>query len=283
MPNANPNQGWIDARTNLKDTAKWIVTILGATIVLVIGGGLIAKIADLDLIQRLAAAGCLLVLMSLCLIPLQAAVEIIATKLESFENIATLNEYKPTREVVNRWLAQVDSGELATVEGRYRELVENTRIANKPANSDAEKAEQNKANKALDALQQRITDALDLSNTEYLRLKFERLVCITKCVLPAIALLLALFFVFVHTDDRTEKQLAKPILLQIPWGAGVEAAMKKAGLDEKCYAPTRPQLLQLSEKSGLRAGVLVVPRDLGAGCPALRVIVTNTDEVYPDN
>jgi hypothetical protein len=80
-----------------------------------------------------------------------------------------------------------------------------------------------------------------------------------------------------------EKQLSKPVLLQIAWGAGVEAALKKAGLEEKCYAPNRPQLLQLSEKSGLRAGVLVVPRNLGSGCPAVRVIVTNANDVYPDN
>src|SRR5579862_6574535 len=275
MPDADPNQEWINARTNLKDTAKWIVTILGATIVLVIGGGLIAKIAELDLNQRLLAAGCLFVLMCLCLIPLQAAIGIIATKLQSFQYIATSNEYKPTREIVNRWLAQVDSGELATVEGRYGEFVRNTRIANKAANTDAEKAAQKAANDALDELQQRITDSIELANSEYLRLKFDRMICITKCVLPAIAIVLALFFAFIHTDDRTEKQLAHPMFMQIAWSADVEGALKKAGLDEKCFAPNRPQLLQVSEKSGLRAGVLVIPKDLGPACSVVRVIVTN--------
>ena len=70
---------------------------------------------------------------------------------------------------------------------------------------------------------------------------------------------------------------------RIAWGAGAEAALKKAGLDEKCYAPDRPRLLQVSEKSGLRAGVLVIPKDPGPGCPIVRVIGTNANEVYPDN
>lgn len=283
MADPDPNQALISARANLKDTAKWIVSILGATIVLVIGGGLIAKIADLDFTQRVLAAGCLLALMLLCLIPLQAAIGIIAAKLESFQNIATSPEYAPTREIVNRWLAQVDIGKLATIEGRYHEFVEQTRIVNKPAKSHAEKEDRKNANDALDELQPRINDAIEFANTEYLRLKFDRMIFRTKAVLPLLAIVLALFFVLIHTDDRTEKQLANPVLLQVSWNAEVEAAMKKAGLDEKCFVPERPQLLQVSEKSGLRAGVLAIPRQLGAGCPAVRVIVSNSDGVSADN
>jgi hypothetical protein len=280
MADADPNQASVSARANLKDTAKWIVTILGATIVLIIGGGLIAKIADLDLTQRLITAGCLLVLMLLCLIPLRAAIDIIATKLESFQNIATSPEYAPARAIVNLWLAQVDSDELATVEGRYEEFLKQTRIRNNKHSSHQQK---NDANARLLELQPRITDAIELSNTEYLRLKFDQMVCRTRGVLLGIAFVLTVFFIFIHTDDQTEKQLAHPMFMQIAWSADVEAALKKAGLDEKCFAPNRPHLLQVSEKSGLRAGVLVIPKDLGPACPVVRVIVTNANQVFPDN
>jgi hypothetical protein len=280
MADADPNQASVSARANLKDTAKWIVTILGATIVLIIGGGLIAKIADLDLTQRLITAGCLLVLMLLCMIPLRAAIDIIATKLESFQNIATSPEYAQARAIVNRWLAQVDTDELATVEGRYAEFLKQTRIRNNKHSSHQQK---NDATDRLLELQQRITDASELSNTEYLRLKFDRMVCRTTGVLPGIAIVLAVFLIFIHTEDQTEKQLARPMFMQIAWSGDVEAALKKAGLDEKCFAPNRPQLLQVSEKSGLRAGVLVIPKDLGPACPVVRVIVTNTNQVYPEN
>ena len=47
-----------------------------------------------------------------------------------------------------------------------------------------------------------------------------------------------------------------------------------------CYLKDPPRLLQISEKSGLRAGVLVVPHDLSDQCPAVRVVVTNANKVY---
>ena len=55
MTDTDPLKQYVDARTSLRDTAKWIVTILGATVVLVIGGGLIARIADLEWEPRLVA------------------------------------------------------------------------------------------------------------------------------------------------------------------------------------------------------------------------------------
>jgi hypothetical protein len=280
MPDANPNQEWIDARVNLKDTAKWIVTILGATVVLVVGGGLIAKIADLSWGPRLFAAGSLLALTVACLIPLRAAIGIIAAKLVSFQEIATSPDYAQTRAMVNSWLAQRDRGEIATIEGLYQDYEAQTEIVNDPQSTADE---QKDANDTLDQLQLRMTEAHEVFNTQFLQLKFNWMVRVTTCVLPAIGIALFVFLISTHSDDRTEKQLAHPMFMQIAWSADVEAALKKAGLDEKCFAPNRPQLLQVSEKSGLRAGVLVIPKDLGPACPVVRVIVTNANQVYPDN
>lgn len=280
MSDADPNKVFVDARASLKDTAKWIVTIVGATIVLVIGGGLVARIADLDWMPRLIAAASLLVLTMACLIPLRAAIDIVAAKLTSFDEIATSDLYLPTRKTVNSWMSKYISSRVGTVEALHAEYLKQSHVANNPAAKDDEKI---KAERLLAALQPRVRQIIELSNTEFLRRKFDALVRSTKRVLLVILGSLFAFLIAIHRDDRAEKQLAQPILLQIPWNANVEAAMKKAGLDEKCYVPTRPSLLQLSEKSGLRAGVLAIPKDLGAGCPAVRVIVTNADEVYPDN
>ncbi len=278
MPDANPNRAYLNARANLKDTAKWIVTVFGATIVLVIGGGVIAKIADLDWIHTSVAAGSLLVLMIACLIPLRAAIDIVAAKLVSIETIAQSEDYAATRAFVNPWLNYRPP--IATVENLYTESRRQTQIANDPTSTPVD---QQKANQALDALQPRIREVIEISNTEFRRLKFESLVRVTKCVLFVIVPTLFVFLVSTHRDDQMEKPLAKPIPIRIAWSADTDSALKKAGLDEKCYAPSRPQLLQLSEKSGMRAGVLVVPRNLGPECPAVRIIVTNNNEVYPDN
>ncbi len=280
MPDVDPNQAVIAARVNLKDTAKWIVTILGATIVLVIGGGLIAKVADLDWPQRVFAALSLLTVAALCLLPLQAAVDIIAARLASFRHMASAQEFQSARTIVDGWLLDEYPRELASVEDLFEQYSQRTRILN---DEHATQAQGDQAQTELDELEPYVTETIELLNTEFLRLKFERLVRRTIYVLPGMALAPFAFLVFIHRDDQTEKQLAKPMLLQVPWSGEIEAAMKKAGLDEKCYVPSRPYLLQVSEKSGLRAGVVAIPRNLGAGCPAVRVIVTDTDEVYPDD
>lgn len=280
MPEPDTDQGFSSARANLKETAKWIVTIVGATIVLVIGGGLIAKIADLDFIPRLIAAGSLVILTLVCLVPLRAAIDIIAARLASFQSVAQSQEYARTRAIVNGWMAGHYNPTIDTVEKLYGEYQKQTAIAN---DKDKSADDRQKANIAIAALQPRIREIIELANTELLRLKFDALVRATMCVLPFIGAALFIFLISSHRDDQTEKQLSRPMLLQIAWSANVEAALKKAGLEEKCYAPERPQLLQVSEKSGLRAGVLVIPKDLGPACPIVRVIVTNADEVYPDN
>ncbi len=177
-------------------------------------------------------------------------------------------------------MAQRDQGKLATVEGVYAEYERYTKIANdkhKPAH------ERQHANEQLDKLQPRVMEAIELSNTEYLRLKFDRMVRVTAGILPAIGIALFIFLIFTHSNDQTEQQLVHPVPIQIAWNAGVGAVLKKAGVDESCYTPTRPQFLQVSEKSGLRAGVLVIPKDPGPTCPVVRVVVTDTKEVYPDN
>lgn len=280
MPDADPNQAVIDARANLKDTAKWIVTILGATIVLVIGGGLIAKIADLDWPQRVLAALSLLGVAALCLIPLKEAVDIVGSGLASFRHLAHADEFRRARQIVDGWLSDEYPDELSDVGKLYGQYAQRVRIVN---DQHQTQDQQEQARTELDELAAYVAETVELLNTEFLRLKFERLVRKTMCVLPFMAVALFAFLVFLHRDDQTETQLARPVLLEVPWSADVEAAMRKAGLDEKCFVPERPRLLQISEKSGLRAGVLAIPRQLGAGCPAVRVIVSNSNGVSADN
>lgn len=277
MPEDNPNKTFIDARTSLRDTAKWIVAILGATVVLVIGGGLIARVADLELAPRLIAATCLLVLTFLCLVPLRLAINIVASRLSTFRQIAVGDEYAATRAIVDGWLAGHYPPEIGTVDRLYQMYVDTTTIVN---DQNRAKQERDKANQLLGELQPRIREILEICNTESLRLRFDNLVRRTTWILPLIGMALFVFLVASHKDEGMEKTLMKPVLMQVAWSADIEDILTKAGLDEKCFAKTRPRFLQLSEKSGLRAGVLIVPQDLGSDCPAVRVIVTSASKVY---
>lgn len=285
MPDADPNQALIDARANLKDTAKWIVTILGATIVLVIGGGLIAKIADLDWLHRLLAAGSLLVLTIGCLFPLLDAIDIVAASVNSFREIATsLNtEQVRVRAIVDALLAQRGTGPTASLEGLYAEFERRTEAVTHAATDPNTTVFQRQlGNAALGRIQPYVREAIELANTQLLRLKFNQMLRRMRVALFVIGAALFVFLISLHTDTQTEKQLAQPTFLQVPWNAEVEAALTEAGLKPECFAHDPPQLLQVSEKSGLRAGVLVIPKEFGPTCPVVRVIVTDTDQVLPD-
>lgn len=277
MTDTDPNKQYVDARASLRDTAKWIVTILGAVVVLVIGGGLIAKIADLDLEQRLVTAVSLLVLALMCMIPLKTAIDIVAAKLTPLQEMALSPDLAATRQVVNGWLNGHYPPAIDSVEKLYMEYRDQAAIANDAKRS---KHDRNAASDVLAELQPRIREVIEVTNTENLRLKFESLLRTMLFTLPVVGIALFVFLISSHKDDATEKPLAKPVLLQIAWSAEIESELKKAGLPAKCYLKDAPHMLQVSEKSGLRAGVLVIPHDLSHECPAVRVVVTSTSKVY---
>ena len=261
----------------MRDTAKWIVTILGATVVLVIGGGLIAKIADLDWEPRLIAAFCLLALAFLCMVPLKAAIDIVATKLTALEQMAEAKEFEAARNVVDKWLEGSRDPAVNTVEKLHRLYVAQSSIANDTTKTQQERDD---AAAVLLTLQPYIRETIEVTNTEYLRLRFDAMLRRTLYTLPFVGAALFVFLISSHKDDTTEKPLAKPVLLQVAWSAEIELQLNKAGMPANCYAKSPPRLLQLSEKSGLRAGVLVIPHDLSDACPAVRVVVTNSNKVY---
>jgi hypothetical protein len=277
VTDTDPNKQYIDARASLRDTAKWIVTILGATVVLVIGGGLIAKIADLDWEPRLVTAGCLLVLALMCMMPLKAAIDIVAAKLTPLGEMALSPDFTAARKIVNQWLEGHYPPAIDSVEKLYKEYRDQASIANDPARSQPDR---DAASAVLGELQPRIREVIEVTNTENLRLKFDSLLRTALRSLPVVGIALFVFLISSHKDDATEKSLSKPVLLQIAWSAEIESELKKAGLPANCYLKDPPRLLQVSEKSGLRAGVLVIPHDLSDACPAVRVVVTSASKVY---
>jgi hypothetical protein len=281
VPDTDPYKQYADTRTSLRDTAKWIVTIVGATVVLVIGGGLIAKIADLDLLPRLIASGSLLALAFICMIPLKGAIDIVATRVTPLREMVESPDFATARQIVDAWMDGHYDTRIDTVGKLYNEYRNQIGIAN-----DARRPQQDRddANGVLQELQPRIREIIELTGTEQLRLKFDSLLRATLSILPIVGFALFIFLMSSHKEDATtEKQLAKPVLLQLAWSADIEDLLKKGGMPAKCFAKTTPRLLQISEKSGLRAGVLAIPHELSLECPAVRVVVTNANTVYLDN
>jgi hypothetical protein len=272
MPNADPNQIYSETRRRIGDTAKWLVTILGATVVVVVGGGLIARIPDLDLPYRLIAAACLLALTVLCAIPLRSATDIVASGLATLEQMATSGEFAPTRQTVDTWMAGHYPKGIDTVASLHAEYVAQTKISN---DENETAGVRDVANGVLVELQPRIREVTELCSTEHLSRKLKSLIWRMTALLPFVGFVLFIFLISTHKDDGTEKLLAKPVTLHPAWSADIESALAKAGMKQDCYMGGGPMFVQISEMSGLRAGLLAVPRVDQFDCQPVRVILTN--------
>jgi hypothetical protein len=82
-----------DARQRVRETAKWVVTILGSALVLVVGGGLLADIPSLDTPRMFIAGGALVALLISCAYPLTIVIEMIASPFRPFHEIIADKEF----------------------------------------------------------------------------------------------------------------------------------------------------------------------------------------------
>lgn len=104
MSDANPYSVFGDARTRIRDTAKWIVTILGSTIVLVIGGGLYANLPSLGAPRMYYASAALTALAIFCVVPLIFVIDILVSPFASFEALNASCKYKKEKTLVDTYL-----------------------------------------------------------------------------------------------------------------------------------------------------------------------------------
>jgi len=245
----------------------------------VIGGGLIAKIPDLEMQPRIVSAVALLVLAAACLIPLIQAIDIVAQRTTPLKEMATSDKLARTRANVNALIESHYPPVINTVEKLYKEYQDATNILNDDAQP---KAARDDAAKFLKSLQPSIREIIELCSTDHLQQKFDSLRSNIKGPLGIIAVALLAFLIFSHREDGSEKALPKPVFVKIAWSGEAEAALAKAGLDQSCYAKIRPQLVQIAERSGLRAVVIAVPDRELAGCNPVRVILTNENKLYPE-
>ena len=282
MNGSNPNQPFIDTRTNLRDTAKWIVAILGAFIVFLVGTGSLANIGALDNGPRLWTA--LIAIAAVGLLawrPFFLGLNLIASRIRSFEDMATSREFADTRQRVNSWLGPQYPTQPHPINSVRLLFVRTTVVTQQSrAGTDAEKAQ---ANAELTELQPRVREVIELCNTEYLRLKFDELRDTLFVCLALIGVASVVFSFAANPSKATEKPVPKPYLVRIDWVTDDDAALTGAGLNQSCFSKSHPAILVLSEMEGLRAGALAVPAAISEACKPVRVVLTNEGRLVAPN
>ena len=101
-----------DARARIRDAAKWIVTISGSALVLVVGGGVLANIPKLETTRMLVASVALVGLGVVCLVPLLKVVRILVSPFLSFQEIVENQtpEYVEPKKRTEKYLASQSVG-----------------------------------------------------------------------------------------------------------------------------------------------------------------------------
>ena len=280
MDRSDPNQHLIDARTNLRDTAKWIVAILGAFVVFLVGTGSLSNIGALDSPQLGVALVAIAAVGLLAGLPFLLGLNIIASRILSFEEMAMSPKFAGARENVDLWLGPQYPTQ-PPING-VRLLFERAAIVTQQsrAGTAAQKAQ---ADLELKELEPRVHEVIELCNTEHLRLKFEEFRNSLFVCLALIGVASVIFSFAANPNKATEKPIEKPYLVRIAWMASDEAALVGAGLKESCFSQSHPSIVVLSAMEGLRAGALAVPAAISEACKPVRIILNNEGRLVASN
>src|SRR5262245_4976839 len=94
-----------DTRGRVRDAARWLVTILGSALVLIIGGGLISNIGTLPSGEFRVSVAALALLFLISVIPLITVIKILVPSFDSFETMRADPTYAAIRTKVEEHLA----------------------------------------------------------------------------------------------------------------------------------------------------------------------------------
>jgi hypothetical protein len=266
MADAGAYAVYADARTRIRDAAKWIVTVLASAIALIIGGGLIANIPTLDPLHIVGAAVCLFGLTFLCVIPLMAAIDILVSPFVTFETMTKDDRYKPFRPEAESYLGA--TSEFKSMEDLLRRRSEIVAgHADTPEKVDAK-------NKALSSVEEHIRPAVELISVRLLEKRFRDFVVRMQQCAGGIALLLFAFLLILHRDTTNDELLQQPTLISLPRTVELQSVLQRSGLSERCYANIPLTFVRLANMSGTRAIVIAVPLEVGGECQPTRLVLS---------
>ena len=261
-----------EARTTLRDNAKWILSGTGALVILVVGGTTISRLGALEPGQWrfcLAVASGLLGL-SLCAIPFYYAVKLLRPEIVSLRGMidATAGSWKRAVDRAETQLGpQLDGGSVRAFVLEYYRL---KRLADKSEDQD----EVDKANDKLDGMEDDFALARQDCMTELVRIQFDELIGSIWKPGPVILLSLLVFAWAANPSTDPDKPLAKPLVREIQTDADASASLKATGLDSRCYTPLARVILLADEPGGRVGGLLVSPKP-GVDCAPTRVVIVD--------
>ena len=192
-----------DARGRIRETAKWIVTILGSVLVLIVGGGLIANIPTLESFRMHVAEGALFTLAFACVVPLILAINILASPFLSFQELVDEKtpEYEDAKKKVDAYLA-TQPGEAKTI----ADIAKRRNEINTAPQSDSW-WERHKTESEQAQLEERIRGVIELASIRVLETRFRHF----RWVMAIVGVVAAVCVGFLFWAFHKEEGAAGPI------------------------------------------------------------------------
>lgn len=196
-----------DARVRIRDAAKWMVTISGSALVLVVGGGVLANIPKLETSRMLVASTALVGLGVICLVPLLKVVRILVSPFLSFQEILDNDtpEYVESKKRTEKYLASQSVGlsTLKELAAKRQEIAAEIKAANW--------WELSHKRQASEQLEQLVRVSIELTSIRVLERRFDGVMALMKWVgIAAVACVIALICAFREAPGET------PVVQSIP-------------------------------------------------------------------
>jgi hypothetical protein len=246
--------------------AKWLIVGLGAIVTFAIGGSALTQLAALEDERFFVATFFLAAALISCLPPLVLAIDRMAMRSYSREEIFAQAKFADSRRKVEIRLLRDNIYEpyktFTGLSGEFQTQVEaiQAQIA----------AGQTPAYANYQIVATKVREAFEFAVTQYQRDRFDALLRTLQYALPAFAVLVLIFVTIANAPKPEENKPISPFALKIEWRAEDEAVLKAAGIGDSCLAKAHPALYVLTD--GLRPSVLAIPTELAAGlCKVVRV------------
>jgi hypothetical protein len=262
-----------DAITNLRETAKWIVSSLAGTTGLLLGGSVLTGLGSLDTHDdrfRVALAGIAVFLLGAAFI-FALAVNVLVSRTLVLRELATGPLYQAHRTEIDRLLHgqyPPTRPNLAAIETEFADAHQ-ARSAAMAAHNDAARAT---AEARLTAIAPIVLQALLLGGLYDVRVRFVRLCWSLLLIAPMAAAALAYVWA-INPGKDSAKDLSPAYIAAL--SPAEKGSLRDAGVEQKCVPAN---VLWLRERpAGLLDGVTLPP----AGCQPTRVLRLEEGRLVP--
>ncbi|MDL2403516.1 hypothetical protein [Rhizobium mayense] len=235
-----------EIRSNIRDTAKWLIISLGAIVTFAIGSSTLTQLGSLEGAREWVALIFLGLALLACVAPLLVGIDAMTMRVYSREEVFSKPKFKNARQRVEKLLLKEYKTRAYQTFASLDEAYTSTR-ATGAANSDV--------------VRKKMEFAADHAVTQFCILRFDRLLFLLKICLPLFMVFIVVFLMAANPPKAEARKAITPVQAFVSgWNASDDATLEAAGMKKDCIVSGTPTFYMMTD--GLRPEVLAIPFDM---------------------